>query len=74
MNSACNFCGSNKINSKYPKCFTITMKIHKREKPTPEKAMEILSRKGIIVSREQAAKILEFMDNFAKIMIKQYVK
>ncbi|CAH0267842.1 hypothetical protein SRABI36_03649 [Pedobacter sp. Bi36] len=50
------------------------MKFGNYAKLTPEQAIERLKKKDIAISRDQAIKILEFMDCFAKIMIRQYVK
>ncbi|MFF5380446.1 hypothetical protein [Pedobacter suwonensis] len=46
---------------------------YSREQVKPEQAMEILKGKGIIITKEQAIKILEFMNAFAKIVIKQHL-
>ena len=50
------------------------MKVTGIKKITPEEAIKILEKHNIIVNHEQAVKILAFMDDFAKIVIKQYVK
>ena len=41
---------------------------------TPQRAVEILKKHNVIVTLEQAQKIIEFMEKFAKIAIEQYLK
>jgi hypothetical protein len=41
---------------------------------TPERAVEILAKHKVKVTLEQAEKIIEFMEEFAKLAIEQYVK
>jgi hypothetical protein len=43
-------------------------------KITPEKAAEILRKEGKEVSIEEAEKILDFLKNLAKIVVKYYLK
>jgi len=40
---------------------------------TPERAVEILKKHNVIITLEQAQKIIEFMERFAKLAIEQYV-
>jgi hypothetical protein len=42
-------------------------------KITPEKAKEILRQAGKEVTIEEAAKILDFLKNLAKIVVKHYL-
>jgi hypothetical protein len=44
------------------------------QKLTPEKAVEILRKEGKEITTEEAAKILEFLRNLAKIVVKDYLK
>ncbi len=44
------------------------------EKLKPEQAVELLRKKGIGVSLEQAVVILEFLHLLANILIAQYLK
>lgn len=45
-----------------------------KQKVTPEKAVEILRKEGKEVSIEEAKKILDFLKNLAKIVVKHYLK
>ncbi|MFZ6009571.1 MAG: hypothetical protein ACOYXT_04425 [Bacteroidota bacterium] len=44
------------------------------EKLKPEKVVEILKAKGVSVTVEQAASILEFLRKMASIVVSQYLK
>lgn len=44
------------------------------EKLKPEKVVEILKAKGVSVTVEQAASILEFLRKVANIVVSQYLK
>lgn len=41
---------------------------------TPQRVIEILNKNNIIVTLEQAEKMIEFMEKLAKIAIEVYVK
>lgn len=41
---------------------------------TPERAVEILKKHNVKVTIEQAKKVLEFMEKFARIAIEVYMK
>ena len=41
---------------------------------TPQRVIEILKKNNIIVTVEQAEKMIEFMEKLAKIAIEVYVK
>jgi len=41
---------------------------------TPQRVIEILKKNNIIVTLEQAEKMIEFMEKLAKIAIEVYVK
>lgn len=43
-------------------------------KLTPQKAVEILKQEGMEVTLEEAEKILDFLRNLAKIVVKHYLK
>ena len=43
------------------------------EKITPERAMELLRKRGVEVSKEQAALILDFMRKLANMVVGQYL-
>jgi hypothetical protein len=43
------------------------------EKIKPEKALEMLRKKGVDISLEQAAQVLELLRKFANIMVSQYL-
>jgi hypothetical protein len=43
-------------------------------KVTPHQAVKLLKKHKVIVTLEQAEKILEFMDRLAKLAIEHYVK
>ncbi|UTA67543.1 MULTISPECIES: hypothetical protein [unclassified Emticicia] len=44
------------------------------EKLKPEQAVELLRKKGIEISLEQAVAVLEFLHLLANILIAQYLK
>jgi len=44
------------------------------EKLKPEKVVEILKAKGVSVTVEQAASIIEFLRKMASIVVSQYLK
>ncbi len=44
------------------------------EKLKPEKALEMLRKKGVDISLEQAAQVLELLRKFANIMVSQYLE
>jgi hypothetical protein len=44
-----------------------------RQKVTPERAIQILAKHNVKVTREQAEQILEFMNKFALIAIDVYI-
>ena len=46
---------------------------YKMEKIKPEKALEMLRKKGVDISLEQAAQVLELLRKFANIMVSQYL-
>lgn len=46
----------------------------KMEKIKPEKALEMLRKKGVDISLEQAAQVLELLRKFANIMVSQYLE
>jgi hypothetical protein len=48
--------------------------MNKNKPVTPERAIQILAKHNVKVTREQAEKILEFMNKFAQIAIDVYVK
>lgn len=41
---------------------------------TPEKVVKLLEEEGKKITTEEAAKILEFLRNLAKIVVKDYLK
>lgn len=43
------------------------------EKIKSEKALEMLRKKGVDISLEQAAQVLELLRKFANIMVSQYL-
>lgn len=43
-------------------------------KLTPKKVIEILAKKGTIVSEEEAEIILDFISKIAKIAVQQYLR
>lgn len=43
-------------------------------KLTPSKVVEILAKKGTIVSKEEAEIILDFVSKIAKIAVQQYLR
>ena len=45
----------------------------KKEKIKPEKALEMLRKKGVDISLEQAAQVLELLRKFATIIVSQYL-
>lgn len=47
---------------------------NEKDKMTPEAAMQVLRRRGLIVSREQAEKILCFLYLIAEVAINKYLK
>jgi hypothetical protein len=47
---------------------------NEKDRMTPEAAMQVLRRKGLIVSREQAEKILCFLYLIAEVTISKYLK
>jgi len=47
---------------------------NEKDKMTPEAAMQILRRKGLIVSREQAERLLCFLYLIAEVAINKYLK
>lgn len=47
---------------------------NEKDRITPEAAMQVLRRKGLIVSREQAEKILCFLYLIAEVTINKYLK
>ncbi|WPV01914.1 hypothetical protein SNE26_09025 [Mucilaginibacter sp. cycad4] len=46
----------------------------KKHPVTPERAVQILKKHNVIVTLEQAKKILEFMEVFAKMAVERYVQ
>ena len=44
------------------------------EKIKPEKALEMLNKKGVDISLEQAAQVLELLRKFANIMVSQHLE
>jgi len=50
------------------------MATRKTEKISPEKAVVMLRKQGVEVSLEEAAVILEFLRNLAKIAVNQYLR
>ncbi|GAA4090709.1 hypothetical protein GCM10022392_10460 [Mucilaginibacter panaciglaebae] len=46
----------------------------KKQPVTPERAVQILQKHNVKVTIEQAKKILEFMEKFARIAIEVYMK
>ena len=44
------------------------------EKIKPEKALEMLKKKGVDISLEQAAQVLELLRKFANIMVSQHLE
>lgn len=44
------------------------------EKIKPEKALEMLRKKGVDISLEQTAQVLELLRKFANIMVSQYIE
>lgn len=44
------------------------------EKIKPEKALEMLKKKGLDISLEQAAQVLELLRKFANIMVSQHLE
>jgi hypothetical protein len=44
------------------------------EKIKPEKALEMLQKKGVDISLEQAVQVLELLRKFANIMVSQYLE
>ena len=44
------------------------------EKIKPEKALEMLRKKGVDISLEQTAQVLELLRKFANITVSQYLK
>lgn len=47
---------------------------NERDRITPEVAMQILRRKGLIVSREQAERLICFLYLIAEVAINKYFK
>lgn len=47
---------------------------NEKDKMTPEAAMHILRRKGLIVSREQAERLICFLYLIAEVAINKYLK
>ena len=52
----------------------VIMRRCKMEKLKPEQAVELLRKKGIEVSLEQAGVILDFLRLLANIMVSEYLK
>lgn len=50
------------------------MATRNRECINPEKAVQLLQKEGVEVSLEEAAAILEFLRNLAKIAVNQYLR
>jgi len=44
------------------------------EKLQPEKIVQLLSKKGVVLSLEQAKQILDFLKKLAEIAIDQYLR
>lgn len=44
------------------------------EKIKPEKAFEMLKKKGVDISLEQAAQVLELLRKFANIIVSQHLE
>ena len=47
---------------------------NEKDRMTPEAAMQVLRRKGLIASREQAERILCFLYLIAEVAINKYLK
>ncbi|GLU54657.1 hypothetical protein [Dyadobacter frigoris] len=50
------------------------MEALEKERVSPQKAVEVLSREGLEVTEIQAKKILEFLEKLANIVVSQCLK